>query len=83
MASCEEDIVSHLGRTARKRALVPSEWAKNKDKHHKYASDGSIPKVACNHNDGFCKTSELSTADCFHSLFYNNKTKVEQDSFFT
>ncbi|KAJ9585131.1 hypothetical protein L9F63_003083 [Diploptera punctata] len=78
MASCEEDLVSHLGRTARKRALVSSEWAKNKDKHR---SDGSIPKVAWNHNDGFCKTSELSTTDCFHSLFYNNKTKVESDSF--
>ncbi|KAJ9579515.1 hypothetical protein L9F63_004834, partial [Diploptera punctata] len=33
MASCEEYLVSNLGRTARKRALVPSEWAKNKDKH--------------------------------------------------
>lgn len=85
MASCEEDVVRHLGRTARKRARVPSEWAKNKEKLRKYASDGSIPKVACNHNDGFCKASELSTADCkrFHSLFYNNTTKVEQDAFIT
>ncbi|KAJ9595817.1 hypothetical protein L9F63_012972, partial [Diploptera punctata] len=81
MASCEEDLVSHLRRTTRKRALVPSEWAKNKDKHRKYASDCNIPKVARNHNDGFCKTFELSTADYFHSLFYNNKIKVEQDSF--
>ena len=47
MASFEEEVVCHSGRTARKGSLTPSEWAKNKEQKCKYASDGIESKVAC------------------------------------
>lgn len=85
MASFEEEVVPHSGRTARKRSLAPTEWVKTKVKQRKYASDGSVPKVSCKHSDGRCMAYNLTAKDCkrFHKLFYERITKVEQDSFIT